>query len=206
MPSGCQPVRRPDAGAMQHLGRSDRAGAQDHFALGAGLDGFAALHEAHADGAAVLDDQTVDQHILLEPQIGTLQRRLEKAARRRPAPSALLVDVKIADALVVAGIEVRNLADAHFLRGIADRVENVPGQPRRLDAPAAAGAVMFAVAEEMILQPPERRQHVVIAPAGQPELTPVIVVGGLSAHRDHGVDGGASRRSPCRGDRPASGR
>ena len=97
--------------------------------------------------------------------------------------------MEIADAFIVAGVEIRNFPDAHFLRGIADRIENRPGQPRRLDPPAAAGAVMLAVAEEMILQPPERRQHVVIAPAGQAELAPVIVVGGLSAHRDHGVDG-----------------
>ena len=51
---------------------------------------------------------------------------------------------------------------------------------------------MLAFAEEVIFQPPEDRQHVVIAPAGQPELAPVIVIGGLSAHRDHGVDGGGA--------------
>ena len=40
--------------------------------------------------------------------------------------------------------------------------------------------------------PPEERQHVVPAPAGKPKLTPVIVVGGLPAHIDHGVDGGGA--------------
>ncbi len=98
--------------------------------------------------------------------------------------------MEIADALIVAGVEIRNFPDAHFRRGVADRVQNGPGQSRRLDPPAAAGAMMLAVPEEMILQPPERRQHVVIAPASEAELAPVIVVGGLSAHRDHGVDGG----------------
>ena len=39
------------------------------FALGAGLDHLVALDEAHADGAAVLDDQPVDQHVLFQPQI-----------------------------------------------------------------------------------------------------------------------------------------
>src|SRR6202000_1464427 len=34
----------------------------------------------------------------------------------------------------------------------------------------------------------EIRQHVVPAPATQTELAPVIVVGGLAAHIDHGVD------------------
>ena len=41
-PKRRQPLRRSDAGAVQHLHRSDRAGAQDHFALGAGLNDFAA--------------------------------------------------------------------------------------------------------------------------------------------------------------------
>ena len=200
-----QPVGRSDAGPVQHLRRSDRSRAQNDFALGAGLDHLAALHEAHADGAAVLDDQPVDQHVLFQPQIAAVQHRLEEAARRRPAPAALLVDVEIAGAFIVAGVEIGNALDAHFLGGVADRVENVPGQPRRLDAPAAAGAVMFALAEEMILQPLEQRQHVVIAPAGEAELAPVIVIGGLSAHRDHGVDGGgaADHLAAGIGQRPA---
>ena len=157
-----KPVGRPDAGAMQHLRRTDRAGAQDDFALGAGLDDLAALHEAHADGAAVLDDQLVDQHVLFQPQVGAVQHRLEEAARRRPASAALLVDVEIARAFIVAGVEIGNALDAHFLGGIADRVENGPGQPRRLDPPAAADAVMLALAEEMIFEPPEQpaaRRH-----------------------------------------------
>ena len=146
------------------------------------------MHEADADGAAVLDDQAVDQHVLFQPQVGAVQDRLQKAARRRPAPSALLVDVEVADAFIIAGVEIGNAADAHLFGGVADRVENIPGQPRRLDPPAAAGAVVLALAEKVILEPAERRQHIVIAPAGKAELAPVIVIGSLSAHRDHGVD------------------
>ena len=164
-PERRQPFRRPDAGAVQHLDRSDRAGAQDHFAFGARLDHFAALHEAHADGAAVLDDQAVDQHVLFQPQIGAVQYRLQEAARRRPAAAALLVDVEIADALIVAGVEIGDAPDTHLFGGVADRVEDRPGQPRRLDPPAAAGAVVLALAQKMILQPAERGQHVVVAPA-----------------------------------------
>ncbi len=136
---------------MQHLRRSDRAGAQDHFAFCAGLDGFAAPGKTHADGAPLLDDQAIDQDVLFETQIGALQRGLQEASRGRPAASALLVDVEIADALIVAGVEIRNFADTHFFRRIADRVQNGPGQPRRFDPPTAAGAVMHAVAQKMIL-------------------------------------------------------
>src|SRR6185437_7466483 len=121
-----------------------------------------------------------------------VQYRLEEAPRGRPAAAALLVDVEIADALIVAGIEIRNAPDAHLFGGVADGIENVPGQPRRLDPPAAASAVMFARPKKMIFQSAEQRQHVVIAPAREAELAPVIVVGGLSAHRDHGVDRGGA--------------
>ena len=82
-----QPVGGADAGAVQHLGRSDRAGAQDHFALGAGLDHFAALHKAHADGAAVLDDQPIDQHVLFQPQVWRVSAGFRKPRaddQRRP--------------------------------------------------------------------------------------------------------------------------
>ncbi|MFK4508920.1 hypothetical protein ABIF81_004098 [Bradyrhizobium daqingense] len=126
--------------------------------------------------------------MLLEPQIGTVQCRLEEAACRRPAPAALLVDVEVAGALVVTGVEIRDALDAHLLGGVADGVENGPRQPRRFDAPAAPSAVMLAGAEEVVFELLEQRQHVVIAPAGHTELAPVIVIGSLSAHRDHGID------------------
>src|SRR6266404_1415299 len=168
---------------MQHLYRSDRAGAQDHLAPGAGLSGFASLNEAHPGGASVLDDQAIHQHVFLELKIGAPQRGLQKTSRRRPSASALLVDVEIADALIVAGIEIRNLSHPHFFGRIGDRIKNFPGQPRRFDPPAAARAMMLAFAQKMILQPPERRPDVVPAPAAKAELAPVVVIGGLAAHQ-----------------------
>src|SRR6266403_1131539 len=62
--------------------------------------------------------------------------------------------------------------------------------PRRFDPPAAAGAMLLAFAQKMILQVPERRLDVVPTPAAKAKLPPVVVIGGLAAHRDHGVDGG----------------
>src|SRR6266478_4082386 len=139
---------------MHYLYRSDRAGAQDHFAPGAGLGDFACLNEAHADRAALLDDQAIHQHVFLEVKIGAPQRGLQKTSRGRPTASALLVDVEITDALIVAR------------------------------------AMMLAFAQKMILQPPKRRLDVVPTPAAKAKLAPVVVIGGLSAHGDHGVDRG----------------
>ena len=100
--------------------------------------------------------------------------------------------MEIADALIVAGVEIRNFWNAHFFRGFADGVQDNPGQPRGFDPPAAAGAMMLAFAQKMILQPPERRLDVVPTPAAKAKLAPVVVIGGLSPHRDHGVDGGGA--------------
>ena len=75
-PERRQPVHRPDAGAMQHLNRSDRAGAQDHFAPGAGFHHLAAVDETHADRATLLDNQAIGQHGRFKAQIGTVQNGL----------------------------------------------------------------------------------------------------------------------------------
>src|SRR5215213_6605828 len=77
-----KPFRRSEAGAVQHLYRSDRTGAQDYLAFGAGLDGFTALNETHTDGAPLLEDEAIDQHVFFEPQIGALQCWFQKASRR----------------------------------------------------------------------------------------------------------------------------
>ena len=96
--------------------------------------------------------------------------------------------MEVAETLVVAGVEVGKFLDAHLARGVSHGVEDFPRQPRLLDAPAAAGAVVLGVTEEMILQPLEAGPHIVPAPAGETQLPPVVVVGRLSAHGDHGVD------------------
>ena len=119
-----------------------------------------------------------------------MQHRLEESGCRRPAPATLLIDVKGAAAFVVAGVEVRNGLDVGLFGGGAEGIEHVPAHARLLDRQFAAAAMQLAFAEEMIFMPLEKRQHIVPAPAGEPKLAPVIVVSGLTAHVDHGVDGG----------------
>src|SRR5262249_41989443 len=127
-----------------------------------------------------------------KPQVRPLERGFEKTARRRPAPPALLVDVKIRAAFVIAAVEVLDRRDADLRGRGANRVGEVPADARRLDAPFAARRVARTLAEEMILVALEERQHVVPTPAGQPELAPVVVVRRLAAHIDHRVDGGGA--------------
>src|SRR6266404_4877337 len=54
----------------------------------------------------------------------------------------------------------------------------------------AADRVRVARTKKMVLVPAEERQHVIGSPAGKPELAPMVIVRGLPAHVDHGVDGG----------------
>src|SRR3954469_5368669 len=56
--------------------------------------------------APALEDRALDLDAGLEPEIGPVQHRLEEAPRRAPAPTALLVDLEVGRALVVAGVEV----------------------------------------------------------------------------------------------------
>src|SRR5262249_47745261 len=176
----------------KNLDRADRAGGEDDLAAAARRLRAAAVAPAHAHRALAVEHDALHQATGFEPQIAAMEHRLKEAARRRPAPAALLVDVEDALSLVVAAVEARNPLDAGLFGCGAEVVENVPAHARRLDPPFAAGGVRRARPEEMVLVPLEERQHVVPAPAGQAELAPVVVIGRLAAHVDHGVDGGGA--------------
>src|SRR5581483_912206 len=111
---------------MQHLYRTDRAGRQNHFARRASLKNLAIPVKQDAGRTALLENETIDEHVFLKSQIGALQGGSQKAARRRPTPAALLIDMEIAGAFVVAGVEIRNFPNAHLLGGVTDRIENGP--------------------------------------------------------------------------------
>src|SRR5262249_13365922 len=179
-------VRGADAGEFEDLHRANRAGRENDFAADARGSPRAVLAPVYGDGTPFLKLDPLDQAVELEAQVGALEHRREAGARPRPAPPALLVDVENAAALVVAGVEIGDALDARLLRRRAERVEDVPAHARRLDAQLAADRVCLARPEKMVLVAPEERQHVVGAPANEPELAPVVVVRGLPAHVDHG--------------------
>ena len=183
-----EPVGRTDAGELQDLRRADRTGRQDDLAPGPRLEEPAVLPELDADGALAVEDHLLDQHSGLQAQVGAVEHGLQEGAGRGPAHTALLVDVEIADPGIVAGVEIRRHRNAHLRRRPGDGIQDIPLHARLLDPPFAAGAVMLGVAEEMIVETLEDGADVVPAPAGEPELAPVVVVLGLAAHRDHGVD------------------
>src|SRR5262249_40082875 len=158
----------------QQLRRSERAGGEDHFAATARAATHAVLPPAHAGRALAVEIDTFHQATGLEPQVSPLEHRLEETARSGPAPPEFLVDLEVARAFVVAGVEVVDRLDAGFRGRLAKLLQQLPAHARRLDAPLAAGRVMRTVSQEMVLVLLEDRQHVVPAPTGQSKLAPMI--------------------------------
>ena len=92
---------------------------------------------AHPRGALALELDCFHQSVRLEPKVRPLEHRLEKSARRGPAPPMLLIDVKDARALVVPGVEIGDRFDPGLRGGGAERIQNVPAHARRVDPPLA---------------------------------------------------------------------
>src|SRR6266404_1529074 len=129
-----------------------------------------------------VEQHLLDQNLRFKTQVDAMQHRLQEATRRRPAEATLLIDVKVANAGIVPGIEVRRHRDTHFDGGARHAVEDIPSHSWRLHAPLAADTVMFRFPHKMIVKALEDWAHVIPAPAGEAELSPVIVIRRLAAH------------------------
>src|SRR5215203_2965768 len=125
-----EPLGVADARQLEDLRRADGAGGKDHLAGGAGEMALAVAPEQDAGRAPALENRALDLDAGLEPEIGPVQHRLEEAPRRAPAPAALLVDLEVGRALVVAGVEVFDRRDAGRRRRRADGVEDLPADAR----------------------------------------------------------------------------
>ena len=170
-------VRRPDGARGQH----DLAPRRD------ALHPPAALIFNPAD-APVLDQQAA--HLCPHAQFKIVARkdRLQEGLCSVPANAALLVDDKIARALVIAAIEIVRARDAGLpgrgLEGVQDR----PAHARLFHPPFAARAMQRIGAPVVILGFFEVGQDFIPAPAHATRLAPALIISGLTAHIDHAVD------------------
>ena len=185
-----QDVAAPDARQFENLRRADGAGGKNDFTARFRLDDLSFAHIAQSDGALAGEHDAFDLRARDHSQIGTIENRLQKTARRAPAAAGFLVHLKIGGAEIVAGIEIPHFRNADFGGGFENGVENLPAGARLLDAPFSARAMKSAGAGVMVLHAFEQGQHIVPAPAFEAELPPAIVVLRLSAQIKHGVDGG----------------
>src|SRR5205814_10469173 len=78
-------------------------------------------------------------------QVVARQHRPQEGLGRVPADAAALVDLEVADAFVVAAVEVLAVRDAGLLCRFGERIEDVPAQALPLDAPLAAGPPALGV-------------------------------------------------------------
>ena len=135
----------------QKLRRSDRSGRENDLAPCAHISGHAAALILQPDRAAALDPDARRLSVASDIEVRPLARRLQKSPRRAHPPAIALGDLKIADALVVAAVEIGGPSDAALGRGVTERIEHVPGRPQILDAQFAAHAVGFVGAASLIL-------------------------------------------------------
>src|SRR5262249_17241855 len=125
--------------------------------------------------------------------------RLQKGLGRTHPPAVALVDVEIADAAVVAAVEVVDARDAGLVGRCREGIEDVPAQALTAHAPFARRAVRdggvrgTGVPSIAALMGAEIRQYVAPAPGVVTgRRRPAIVVSRLAAHVDHAVDAGAA--------------
>src|SRR5690606_23675914 len=102
-----------------------------------GTDGFgdAILTIGDAARPPRFHPDALDQGAGYDGQIGPAQGRAEKAARRAPAAAALLVDVEIAAAFIIAGVEIVAAGNAGAFGGLDEGIEHPPAQARLFHAP-----------------------------------------------------------------------
>ena len=183
-------IGRADARQHQQLRRVHRAAAQDDLALGA-RDLVPAVDEvAHAHGVVLVEDDALDQRVGddVDVVLVALDRGPQVGAGGAPALLVLLRDLVVADALLGGAVEVRDPLVAGLLGGLHEGFADLGRIGLVGDVQRAAGAVEVVAAALVVLGLLEVRQHVVVAPALVAELAPVVVVPGVAAHIEHGVD------------------
>ena len=207
-----QVVQGPDAERRQMIGRADarqheelrrvhHAARQDDLAAAA-RDLVAAVdHVAHAHGAVLVEDDALDQGVGDDVDVVAvaLDGGPEIGARRAPALLLALGHLVVADAVLLGAIEVVIARYAERRAGADEAVVDLERIALLGDVQRASRAMIFVVVAFVVLRLPEEGQHLAIAPALVAELAPVVVVGGVAAHIEHGVDRrGAAQRLAAR--------
>jgi hypothetical protein len=185
-----QPCTVADAGEFEQLRRVDRAGTEDDFTTGFGqiIGVIAAIFDTRA--STPFEHDPLRDGAGDDSQIGALECRAQKRFGGIPADAALLVDVEVADAAVVAAIEVVGGGDAGLLRGLREGLEDFPFEALLFDAPWAACAMRFVGPAVVILAAFKDGEDVVPGPGSViGDAGPFVVVFALAAHVDHAVDG-----------------
>ena len=126
------------------MGRANAACAEGHFAQSGRSDQLVTipnLHACAALGAIGIGFKHQAGHLCLRPQfkIGPCKASgAQKGLRCVPAPTIALVDLKIANAFVVALVEIVGGRNARLLRRLGKSIQHVPAKSLLFNSPFAA--------------------------------------------------------------------
>ena len=198
-PVAAELVARADAGEHQQLRRLVGAGAEDDL-----LRRLQRGRRAVDDGLDARCARAVEQHAGHERhrdqrQVRARQRGVEVGHRGRAAHAVALRHLVAADAVLLAGVEVLDLAEPGRRGGVDEGVRERVHGVRVRDGQRPAGAVELRRAALVVLGALEVGQHVVPAPARVAEVAPLVVVAAVAADVDHRVQrGGAAEHAAAR--------
>src|SRR5262249_60734729 len=124
----------------------------------------------------------------LDAQIGPVPGWPQIGNSRAVAPAIAREQLIVADAFLIAAVEVAGVGNAELAGATNDGLHQFVlfldvGRPQR-----SAAALRRAGAAAVVLGLDEVRQDAVPVPADIAELRPVIVVGALPANEDQAVD------------------
>ncbi|MNU85278.1 hypothetical protein D3C71_750160 [compost metagenome] len=179
-----------DTGQLQNLRSVHGTGAEDHFLVRGEGAHHAVLGNGYPGGTLlVIEQHAVDQSIMLDGQVRPAQRRMQMGKTAGTALAVAGVDVVDARAFEFRPVEVVTVRIAQFIAALEEHIADRMGLAlHRGDADRAAATVVFAVAQRMVFQFSEVRQHILETPAVVAVGRPVIEIVGLAAHVDHRVD------------------
>ena len=101
-----QQLRRADARELQQLRRLQRAGGEEHFAVGAALPALAGLDPLDAAGATVLDHDARHLRAGHDREVRPVPRRREEGGGGVAAPAPAQRELVAAEAVVDGAVEV----------------------------------------------------------------------------------------------------
>src|SRR3546814_5597235 len=137
-----------------------------------------------ADGALALEDHPFDVGVGDDGEVGTLARRAQIGDGGAATKAVVCRLLNVADAGLVAAIEVARAGDADILRCFDEHVAELEARARVRDAEWPVTAVDLVLAALIAFRPLEVGKHVLVGPAGIAELAPMVEVLALAADID----------------------
>src|SRR5690554_735112 len=165
--------------------------------MGAGKTGFAFMNKMDAHRPPPIEFDALGVGMGKHFKVAPMRDRMQKRTRCSPPYAATLVDLEIGAAFVVARVEVVDGRDIGLFSSLAESIKNFPRQTLFFHPPRPARTVEFAGTKVMVFHSFEKRQYFRPTPTRVALLGPAVVIGRLTPHVDHAVDGGAAAQDPA---------